>query len=90
MAHYVNLVKQGLPMWLWISGPPLTQFLYGYLEPRKWHRFTQLDQHRGTQASEFCWRGFIRAPHRDIQPAKAGNWLRRHSQVYLDAETYQW
>ena len=83
-------IKPELPMWAWISGPPLTQFKHGYLTAGKWHRFTQLDEHRGTMASEFGWRGFIRATHRDIQGPRESNWLRRHCQVYLDAETYQW
>jgi len=72
------------------SGAPLTQFKHGFLQPGVWHRFTQLDEHRGTTASDFCWRGFIRATHKNIQPPKSGDWLRRHSQVYLDAESYQW
>jgi hypothetical protein len=85
-----DLLKPTLPMYCWVSGAPLTQFKHGYLLPKRWHRFTQLDEHRGTSASEFCWRGFIRATHREIQQPKQGPWLRRHCQVYLDAETYQW
>lgn len=85
-----DLVRPELPMYAWISGPPLTQFKHGYLTPGKWHRFTQLDEHRGTMASDFGWRCFIRATHREIQLPKSGEWLRRHSQVYVDAETYQW
>lgn len=34
-----NLVKPDLPMYLWISGAPLTQFKHGFLLPQKWHRF---------------------------------------------------
>lgn len=83
-------VQPEKPMYLWISGAPLTQFKHGYVLPETWVRFTQLDEHRGTPASEFGWRGFIRATHQDIQPPKSGEWLRRHCQVYLDAETYQW
>lgn len=88
-------MKPHLPMYLWLSGPPLTQFLHGYVQPRVWHRFSQLDQHRGSPAAEFGWRGFIRATHRDILPVKAGtgnaaDYLRRHTQVYLDSETFQW
>lgn len=85
-----DLCKPELPMYLWISGAPLTQFKHGFLLPQKWHRFTQLDEHRGTAASDFCWRGFIRATHKDIQKPNEGDVLRRHSQVYLDAQTYQW
>lgn len=85
-----DLIKPELPMYLWVSGAPLTQFKHGFVLPERWHRFTQLDEHRGIAAAEFCWRGFIRATHREIQAPKDSNWLRRHCQVYLDAETYQW
>lgn len=79
-----------LPMYAWISGPPLTQFKHGFLSPKTWHRFNQADEHRGTMSGDFTWRGFIRATHNLILKPKSGDWLRRHSQVYLDAETYQW
>ena len=82
--------QSNLPMYMWISGAPLTQFKNGYILPQRWVRFTQLDEHRGTPASEFCWRGFIRATHKDIIPPKDGDYLRRHCQVYLDEDTYQW
>lgn len=85
-----NLIKPDLPMYLWLSGPPLTQFKHGYVTAQKWVRFTQLDEHRGTASSDFCWRGFIRATHKGIQEPKTSDWLRKHCQVYLDAETYQW
>lgn len=85
-----DLINSELPMWAWISGAPLTQFKHGYLQPKVWQRFTQLDEHRGTISRDFCWRGFIRATHQDIQKPKKENWLRRHSQVYLDANTFQW
>jgi hypothetical protein len=78
------------PMWMWVSGAPLTQFKHGYVQAKKWHRFTQLDEHRGTYAGETCWRMFIRATHEKIRPPRDGDNLRRHSQVYLDADTYQW
>ena len=83
-------VQSELPMYLWISGAPLTQFKHGYVLPQRWHRFSQLDEHRGTAAADFGWRGFIRATHKDILPPKSSDWLRKHIQVYLDAETYQW
>lgn len=85
-----DLINPQYPMYCWISGPPLTQFKHGFLHPGKWHRFTQQDEHRGTKAAEFSWRCFIRATHYKIQMPKSCDWLRRHSQVYLDAETYQW
>lgn len=85
-----DLVKPDLPMYLWVSGAPLTQFQHGYVTPKVWHRFTQMDQHRGTAAAEFGWRGFVRATHREIQPPKPSGHQRRHTQVYLDADEYQW
>lgn len=89
-----DLCQDRWPMYLWISGPPLTQFKHGYIEPKKWHRFTQKDEHRGTASADFCWRGFIRATHVNILQQKAcrsiDEYARRHSQVYLDAETFQW
>lgn len=83
-------VRLDLPMWMWISGGPLTQFRNGYIKPEKWTRFTQACEHRGQAASEFTWRGFIRATHKDILPVKQGPWLRRHCQVYVDEVDYQW
>lgn len=84
-------IRPELPMYLWLSGAPLTQFANGYLEPGKWQRFNQTDRHRGSPAAEHGWRGFIRASHKDIlPPRKDGQYLRRHTQVYLDASDYQW
>lgn len=82
------------PMYLWLSGAPLTQFKHGYLQAQKWHRFTQMDEHRGSPASEFGWRCFIRATHVDIlapkKVSRQSEYIRRHCQVYVDSETYQW
>jgi hypothetical protein len=83
-------IKPELPMYLWLSGPPLTQFKHGFVRSKTWIRFNQLDEHRGIPSDDFRWRGFIRATHRGIQEPKASGWLRRHTQVYLNAETYQW
>lgn len=85
-----EMVRLDLPMYLWISGPPLTQFKHGFVQPKKWIRFTQADEHRGTISSEFCWRGFIRASHKEILPCKTAGWQRKHTQIYLNAETFQW
>lgn len=85
-----EMIKPEYPIYLWISGPPLTQFKHGYLQAEKWHRFTQRDEHRGTASDSFTWRGMIRGVHREIQQPKDSDWLRRHSQVYLNAETFQW
>lgn len=87
----MDLIPKHLPpMYLWVSGPPLTQFQHGYVLPEKWHRFNQLDQHRGTASCMNTWRCFIRASHFDIKEPLEEGWLRRHSQVYLDSETFQW
>lgn len=86
----MEMIQPYLPMYLWISNPPLTQFKNGYLEPRKWHRFYQTDEHRGNPSDHFGWRGFIRATHIGIQPIKRTDYVRKHIQVYLDAESYQW
>lgn len=85
-----DLCKPELPMYLWISGAPLTQFKHGFATPQKWIRFNQLDEHRGMPADDFTWRCFIRATHQGIQKPKNGDFLRRHSQVYLDAGSFQW
>lgn len=90
------LVKYDLPMYLWVSGNPLTEFKDGdktyFIEPKTWHRFTQKDLHRGTMSQDFTWRGFIRATHKGIKPANSAGHdpLRRHSQVYLDVNTFSW
>lgn len=88
-----NLVKPDKPMYLWVSGEPLTEFRgTGKISPCRWTRFTQKDEHRGTMSKDFTWRGFIRATHKDIIPQnKTGhNPLRRHSQVYLDSNNFSW
>lgn len=89
-------VRTDLPMYLWLSGEPLTEFRENGVVTKvpvgQWHRFTQKDEHRGTRSEDFQWRGFIRATHKDILPANpvGANVLRRHSQVYLDAGNFSW
>lgn len=84
------------PMYLWISGEPLTEFRKNgetwFIPARSWYRFTQLDEHRGTMSNDFTWRGFIRATHKSIAPSnRAGDDpVRRHTQVYLDAANFSW
>tara|TARA_R100000541_G_C1897352_1_gene84069 strand:+ start:86047 stop:86550 length:504 start_codon:yes stop_codon:yes gene_type:complete len=91
-----GLVRLDLPMYLWLSGLPLTEFrkdgVISTIEPETWKRFTQADEHRGTRSESFQWRGFIRATHKDILPANPSgdNVLRRHSQVYLDVGNFAW
>ncbi len=82
-------INTGFPLYLWVSGAPLPEFEGGFLLPKQWFRFTQADVHRGCAASEFCWRGLIRAIHSKLVPPKKVGALRRHSQVYLDAENYK-
>jgi len=88
--HKEYLNTNRYPMYLWISGPPLTQFSDGYAQPGHWQHFTQNDEHRGTPASDFGWRGFVRAVHQKIRQPNESNFLGRHSQVYLDAEEFKW
>lgn len=88
-------------MFLWVSGEPLTQFRYKddgdefiikNIEPKKWTAFTQHDEHRGTESKEHTWRVIIRATPEEIVPPHAMKLgpLRRHSQVYLNAENFKW
>jgi hypothetical protein len=83
-------------MYLWISNAPLTKFKRCgreyFIKPQEWFKFTQIDEHKGTMSNDFCWRGFIRATHKDISPQRPKNSdvLRRHSQVYLDAQNFSW
>lgn len=86
-------VQPEAPMYLWISGEPLTEFREtGKIKAGEWYRFTQKDEHRGTMSKDFTWRGFIRATHKSISPQRprGSNPLRRHCQVYLDANNFSW
>ena len=101
-------VDESKPMYLWISGAPLTEFKVSYkyygkgklyetkeekIPAGEWYKFTQKCEHRGTMATEFTWRGFIRATHKDLSaknPSKDHDPLRRHSQVYLDSKEFTW
>lgn len=81
----------GNKMYLWVSGPPLTEFEDGFIPARTWVEFTQRDVHRGTKSAEHCWRAFIRvAPTTILKPRASNEWLRRHSQVYLNADDFTW
>lgn len=89
-----SLVQSDKPMYLWLSGAPLTLFKTeeGIEEvlAQSWKRFTQNDKHKGVMSEEFTWRGFIRATHVDIMKPFTGDTLRRHSQVYLDSNKFMW
>jgi hypothetical protein len=89
-----SLVKLDKPMYLWVSGLPVTEFkskngiLYK-IKPKRWIKFNQSDLHRGNLSKEFTWRMFIRATHKDILAPNEKS-LRRHSQVYLDSSNFSW
>jgi hypothetical protein len=91
-----DLVDTSKPMYLWLSGAPLTEFRKNgkswHIKSGEWVKFNQTDEHRGTISNDFCWRGFIRATHKDVlAPNESGSdCLRRHSQVYLDASNFSW
>lgn len=92
----------GEKMYLWVSGEPRTQFRNKpetlETEQTSWVVFTQEDYHRGTPAQERTWRCFIRlTPKKLIKDRPTANkdkshrgGLRRHAQVYLDANNYEW
>lgn len=85
-------VKAHLPMYMWVSGPPYTEFKdKREVNAETWIRFNQMDSHRAVAATEHCWRGFIRAVHHGIAIRRPETpVLRRHSQVYLDASQFSW
>lgn len=96
-------INDTLPMYLWLSGAPLTLFRSNNgeeyeMEPRVWKKFTQRDWHKGQASKEFTWRGLVRACHKDLcinsskvnNPFENKDVLRRHSQVYVDANNFKW
>ena len=61
------------------------------IEENSWHKFYQNTPHRGTQATENCWRIFIRLTNKSILPVrKTISPMRRHCQVYLNASEFSW
>lgn len=88
----LDLIQIEYPLYLWLSGSPLTEFKDGRkIEPNKWIRFTQDDIHRGTMSTEHQWRLFIRAAHKNITPKNNIELGKvRHSQVYLDPDNFTW
>lgn len=92
----------GEKMYLWVSGEPKTEFKE---KPKvidtpntQWVEFTQYDFHRGVVATVRTWRCFIRLvpkvliidrPTSNKDDSHRGS-LRIHSQVYLDAKSYEW
>jgi hypothetical protein len=87
----------GEKMYMWLSGTPLTEYKDKagnnyFKEEQKWHTFTQNDLHRGTMSNEHTWRCFIRViPKKFIHPTTINvNQKRIHTQVYLNAEKFNW
>lgn len=78
-------------MFLWCSNEPYTEFEWGFVEPQKWTEFTQFDLHRGTMSSKHIWRLWMRiCPTSLLAPAPKEQWIRVHSQVYLDVYSFKW
>lgn len=90
-------VDTGEKMYIWTSGPPYTEFIKDGVITKavtnEWHSFTQDDWHRGTMAEEHCWRCFIRVIPRHLahsaMTVNTGQ-QRRHCQVYLDSNDFNW
>lgn len=86
----------GEKMYLWVSGAPFTEFMekgaLKKIEGCTWKSFTQNDVHRGVASEIHTWRCFIRViPAKFVHPGTLNvGTLRRHSQVYLDAEKFKW
>lgn len=91
-----ELIDPDQKMWLWLSGPPLTQFrneagVVSEVTPRTWFEFDQTMEHRGTMSTEHTIRAFIRiVPRALCKPAPPEQWLRRHTQVYCDVNEFEW
>lgn len=88
----------GEKMYMWLSGTPLTEYRDSetgetyFKEEQKWHTFTQNDLHRGTMSNEHTWRCFIRVIPRKFIHGTTINVgkIRRHTQVYLDSNKFNW
>jgi hypothetical protein len=84
-------------MFMWISGAPLTEYksrdgVITTKPAQQWHSFTQSDLHRGSTSQEHTWRCFIRVLPKEFLHAVTLNvgTIRRHTQVYLNAEKFRW
>jgi hypothetical protein len=61
------------------------------LPPQQWCSMTQLTPHRGVAADCNQWRVFVRLTHKSIDSERpVMNKVRRHAQVYLDAQNFTW
>ena len=84
-------------MYMWVSGAPLTLYRNKdgseYTKPPKvWNSFTRHDIHRGTASEIHTWRCFIRVIPAHFVHSTTINVgkLRRHTQIYLNAEKFNW
>lgn len=58
---------------------------------QQWYSMTQLTPHRGAAADCNQWRVFVRLTHKSIDSERpVMNKVRRHAQVYLDAQNFTW
>lgn len=88
MPEYINDYDR---MFLWLSGPPITEFKDGReVKPQEWVEFGQGDIHRGCVSDDFQWRLFIRLAPEWLVRNDPSSYLRRHTQVYLDAGNFTW
>lgn len=56
-----------------------------------WISMDQCTPHRGTKSKIYTWRIFARLTHKSIAPVRpVDSIIRRHCQVYLDANTFTW
>lgn len=93
-----SLKKPEDMMYLWVSGPPYTEFkTYQtkiFTQNRdSWRVFNQNDVHRGIKSEIFTWRCLIRLiPSWFLHPnVKNIGTIRRHTQVYIDnPENFRW
>lgn len=61
------------------------------LESNNWYSFDRNSPHRGNASNDFCWRIFIRLAHKSITPDRPkSSAIRRHSQVYMDINSFTW
>lgn len=62
-----------------------------YIPAATWVSMKQNTPHRGTVAQGHTWRIFARLTHKSIAPARpVDSIVRRHSQVYLDSNSFTW
>ena len=65
--------------------------IFRSLPEQQWARFNQLAPHRGVASTHHQWRIFVRATPSHIYPQRSiVSKVRRHSQVYLNAEEFTW